>query len=401
MKVLIATCSTGEGHNGAARAIAGYLNSLNINCEICDPLDFKSERAAARAAKIYARTIKYAPALFGTVYSLGKLYDSLPLTTPVYRANASYADKFYAHIVNGGFDCVICTHLFAMQALTAVNRKFGCHIPCYGILTDYVAIPFYRETELDGYFVSHEQVREQLVKKGLPQDRIYCSGIPVSVGISACGGRHEARNRLGIPQEKRIISVLSGGTGCGKILKLCDRLLKTFGGQAEIYAFPAKNKRLFDKLSKKFAAYENVKIVPFTTDLPLYIASSDVVLTKAGGLSSTEIAAARVPMIHVKSIYGCETANRKYFAENGAAAYCPAVKDAVKQAAKLISDPSAAQIMRERQRELIDPLAAEKITRIILDCLKEETALEFFAETSRLPEGENLSDAEMATGAAP
>lgn len=396
MKILIATCSTGEGHNGAARAIAEKLGELNVPYEICDPLDFKSKRAARRASAVYARTIKYAPALFGAIYELGRLYDSFPLATPVYCANASYADEFYGYIKRGGFDCVVCTHLFAMQAITAVNRKFGCRIPCYGVLTDYVAIPFYKETDLDGYFVTHEEVRRQLVEKGVPRSKIHCSGIPVSGAIHTLGGRREARTRLGIPQDKAVISVLSGGAGCGKIVRLCKKLLNKFGNRAEIYAFPAKNARLYGRLNKKFGACENVKIIPFTCDLPLYIASSDVVLSKAGGLSSTEIAAAGVPLVHVKSIHGCETANRRYFAENGASVYCPTAGGAAEQVAKLLSDPAAAEEMRANQRRLIDAFAVDSIVQTVLSGEAGGTVVRFGAE--QITADGELYEAEAAGG---
>lgn len=358
MKVLILTCSTGEGHNSAARAIAEFLTDSGVENQICDPLDFKSGKAAARAEKIYGNTIRYAPKFFGFVYALGKFYDFLRLPNPVYAANAACAKSLGEHIKRGGFTHVICTHLFAMQAMTAVRKKYAA-VPCYGVLTDYTAIPFYKDTDLDGYFVADEHVRNMLIKKRIPKEKIFISGIPVS-------RKFEKSNMRAAEDKPKRVVILSGGAGCGNAVKLCTALRKNLDKDCEILVFPAKNKRLKARLDKKFARAEGVTAFAFTRNMHEYIKEADVVLTKAGGLSSTEIAAANVPLVHLKSIPGCETANRKKFVRCGMSVYAPTVRRAVKATGRLLGDSGLAEAMRKNQRRFINPNAAEEIVETVL-----------------------------------
>ena len=80
--------------------------------------------------------------------------------SPVYYANSKYAPGLREYIEGKGFDAVVSTHLFPMEALTAIRKKGGFNIPCYGVLTDYTCIPFFGETKLDGYFIPHEELRD-------------------------------------------------------------------------------------------------------------------------------------------------------------------------------------------------------------------------------------------------
>lgn len=166
MKVLILSCGTGEGHNSAARAVEESLLKRNIDCEVRDAVSFRSERAKKKVASVYSSIITKMPSLFGAAYVLGGWYDGLRLPSPIYSANAKYAEKLYEYIAANGVNCVICTHLFAMEAMTAVRERYGCGVRVYGILTDYTAIPFYKDCVLDGWFVPNARAETQLVKRG-------------------------------------------------------------------------------------------------------------------------------------------------------------------------------------------------------------------------------------------
>ena len=108
MKVLILTCSTGEGHNSAAQAVRAALESRGAVCQIKDPVSFASERMSQLTAELYNNLIRYKPALFGAVYRLGNLYASSHLPSPVYWANSRYAGQLRRYIEEGGFDAVVC-----------------------------------------------------------------------------------------------------------------------------------------------------------------------------------------------------------------------------------------------------------------------------------------------------
>lgn len=360
MKVLILSCSTGEGHNSAAKAISETLVSMNIDCTIMDPIVLKSKKVSNTVASAYNGLIRKAPGLFGIVYKLGSFYEWLRLPSPVYWANSKCAGELYEYIRNNQIDAVICTHIFGMQSMTAVRRKYG-PVPCYGVLTDHTAIPFLSETDIDGYFVPDDGVVYQLKKKGIPEDRIYVTGIPVSRRFSIPITKEDARAALGIPKDKKIIVLMSGGAGCGKILKLCKRMCKSLDSSHLIYVFPGKNEKLRKKLETRFSGEDRVVTVAFTLEMHMYVKAADVVLSKPGGLSSTEIAVAGVPLVHLKAIPGCETCNMRYYTSSGLSLPGKSVKQAVAATEKLLIDTAASESMREKQRRLILSNAAQVI----------------------------------------
>lgn len=367
MKILILSCGTGEGHNSAARAVKENLSKRNIPCEVKDVVSFRSEKAQKKVSATYSAVITKVPALFGTAYVLGGLYDRLKLPSPIYYANAKYAEKLYRYITSNGFDCVICTHLFAMEAMTAVRKKYNCRASVYGILTDYTAIPFYKDCVLDGWFVPNAEAQLQLVKRGIPKRIIHRTGIPVSEKFRTEITKSGARKALNLPQDKKIVVLAAGSAGCGKIVSLCKKLDKNLGADCMAAVFPAKNRKLKEKLLKSFGANARFMIVDFTPDIHLYFKAADAVLTKAGGLSSTEAAVLNVPLVHIKSIYGCETANVKYFSQNGLSVRAETAKKAVKAVKKLLADSNCARNMLDLQGILINSYAADNITEKITE----------------------------------
>lgn len=366
MKILILTCSTGEGHNSAAKAVAEVFESRGVECEVTDPLSLSGKKTGNAVAAVYNKMISKIPILFGLIYKIGQLYDASPLPSPVYWANARHADKLYGYIKEHGFDAVVCPHLFPMQSMTEVNRKFE-HVPSFGILTDHVAIPFYRETALDGYFASDERAKGQLIKKGIPKGRIFCTGIPVSPKFSSEISKAEAKAALEIPSDKKMIAVMSGGAGCGRIVRLSKRLDKVLDSSRVIYIFPGKNKKLKDRLEKHFSENDRVRIVGFTDKISQYIKAADVVLSKPGGLSTTEIAASGTPLVLMRAVSGCETGNVRYFTANGLAIHAGSIRRALAATCRLLDDGKLSERMVQNQKSVINRAAAEQIVNKVIE----------------------------------
>lgn len=364
-RVLILTCSTGEGHNSAAKAIAESLAERGVQCEIFDHLNLKNPQNGKRNGAIYAKIVTKAPSLFGLAYEIGSLYDRLPLPAPVYAANAKYAAKLFAYIKDGKFDCVVCVHLFAMAAMSAVRRKFPLLAPCYAVLTDYTAIPFIKGLSPDGWFVPDGEIKAQFIKRGIYDGDIICSGIPVNPKFNKNLSKTEARNKLGAPHDVKIIAILCGGAGCGRISALCGRLLKTLGGNFKIWVFAGNNKKLKRALEKKFRDSGKVEAVGFTDDMHVRLKAADIALSKTGGLSGTEIAVTGVPFVALQPIRGLEERNFRYFTENGFAADGRKIKRAAYFADKLLRGEAAGKTVKNQAR--INPGAADCIAEKITE----------------------------------
>lgn len=364
MKVLILSCATGQGHNSAAAAVAEALERRETECLRADPLDLRSNKAARRAAGLYSGIMKKAPAVFGAVYRVGSWYSATRIISPIYLFNASYARRLADYLYENRIDAVVCTHLYGMEAMTAVRKRCGLHIPCYGVLTDYTCIPFYREAKLDAYLIPHEALRAEMCKNGIPNARIIATGIPVSARFSRELSKDGARDALGLPEKQPMILLMSGGVGCGSLSELCGELLKQ-PDDCRLCVLTGRNDSLRLELEAIYSGNARVRILPFTDRTWQYMKAADAVISKPGGLSSTEAAVARVPLVHLLAYSGCETENARFFSALGASVHAKSVAQAAQAAWRMVREPSFAEAVRQRQRENFPLDAADRIAALV------------------------------------
>lgn len=366
MKVLLLSCSTGEGHNSAAYALQEELESRGVDCVLADPVAFGSEKARKAVASAYNNIIKKVPAAFGMIYKVGDWYSAHELPSPIYYANSLYADNLCAFIEDQGFDLVVCTHLYAMEAMTYIHKKGMLSVPCYGVLTDYTCIPFFSDTQLTGYFIPHEELKPEVAAQGIPAERIFCTGIPVSPRFNRPMTKQEARNYLVLEQDRKLILVMTGGVGCGNVSELCEKLLAHADERSCIQVLCGRNSEMKEKIDSAFARDPRVQTVTFTRKVDVYIKAADVLITKPGGISSSEAATVGIPLVLAQAIPGCETKNCEFFAAHGMAVKADTLDEAASSAWYLTRNEKAAERMVTMQQKTIHADASRHIADILM-----------------------------------
>ena len=173
------------------------------------------------------------------------------------------------------------------------------------------------ETELDAYFLPHEDCVAEYVHRGIPADRLYPYGIPVSHAFSPSDDRIlakiRARNSLNLPPNVPICLVMSGSMGFGKLAVFAAELSLRLRSGEHMIIICGNNKHIYDVLQKQFKNHPRVHILGYTNRVADYMDACDVIFTKPGGLTSTEALVKRIPIVHTAPIPGCETANRNFF----------------------------------------------------------------------------------------
>lgn len=366
MKALILSCNTGQGHNTAGLAMLEHLHERNIPCEMKDALLFASERVSRVVSGSYVNVATKAPQFFHFLYWAGGGISSSKMKSVVYLANKGYAQALGAYIEKNGFDTVLVPHLFPAEALTSLRRKGRLSARCYAIATDYTCIPFWEETELDGYFIPHEDLRVEFAKKGISNEKLFATGIPVSKRFLCPVDTDSVRKSLEIPTEGRMLLVMSGSMGFGAVSALTQQLAEICRPSDRIFVLGGSNEPLKRDLRGKFGADSRIKVLDFTDQVPAYMGACDVLFTKPGGLTSTEAAARNVPLIHTAPIPGCETLNAAFFSSRGLSLCAKDEKDAVLCAEKLLSDQTACEKMKAAQRKVIHADAGDRICNILL-----------------------------------
>ncbi len=366
MKALLLSCSTGEGHNHCARAVRQALDRMGVETDFFDMLHLFGEPGPIGVEQLLNVISTKAPNLFGWMYRTGEKVSALGVTSPVYLMNTNYGRKLCELINKNGYDAVICSHLFPMETLTFIRKHWPLQARCYGILSDYTCIPFLSETELDAWFLPHERVKAECVQAGIPAGKLVVTGMPVADSFRSDQTRAEARAALELPAEAKTYLVMTGGIGCGDALGLCGKLLEVPDEDMLLCVLAGRNQELLDALNAAYGEDPRVRAVPFTDQVSAYMRAADVLLSKAGGISSAEAAVVNVPLVHTMMIPGVETRNARFFSELGMSMMAESFDQAARFADRLVYDGKTAARILESQREHMPRDGAERIAAFVL-----------------------------------
>lgn len=364
MKALILSCNTGQGHNTAGRAILEELTARGIACEMQDTLVFASRFVSRAVCEIYNNAALHIPKIVGAGISTARGIDKLcKKRSPCYIANMPYAAKLYRYIEENGFDTVIMPHVFPSEALTRISRKLSNKLnvtTCF-VATDYAYPPFLSDTELDIYCIPHKDLKEKFEQAGIPSEKIVVTGIPVSASLQAEKTMLEAREELDLPQDKKIILVMTGSMGYGNTEELTAKLLAKISDNTHIIVLGGKNEKMKANLRATHAGDSRITVLDFTQKVGLYLAASNLLFTKPGGLSSTEAAARGIPVVLTKPIPGWEEENIRFFQAHGMSEYGKDTDAMVTKALFLLANPHRCEELVKNQRKNINPYAAKNI----------------------------------------
>ena len=361
MKVLMLSCNTGQGHNTAARAVMDELEKRGVQCEMRDALAFAGELASKVVSNTYIKMATDAPKVFGKLYQAGDAITNPYVKSPVYVANLTYARKLGRFIRENGFDAVVTSHVFPAQALSHLSKHEHVAAKTYFIATDYTCHPFTDEVEADRYFIAHENLIDEYVMKGVPGERLCPTGIPVSSRFAERIGKSEARAGLRIREDARLFLIMTGSMGFGDVLPMVDALAKGMSERDLIYVMTGRNEEMKPEIDAMNARDDRIFAVPFTREVPTYMSAADVLVTKPGGLSTTEAATLNIPIVLSAPIPGCESANADFFSGNGLAVCVENGTATAYAALWLAHDEEKCRKMLEAQKKLINARAASDI----------------------------------------
>lgn len=369
MKILILSCGTGGGHNSAALAISEELNKRNIKSDFKEYLDIINPKIRSHVNKLYIRSTTGKGKLFKSIYRLGELYRKTKIKSPVYQLNSLSKNKLYKYIIENQYDYVVTTHLFAAEVLTRIKKEYDIHF--IAIATDYVCIPFWEETNPDYFIIPSKELETNFIEKGIKEEKIMPLGIPVSNRFVEPYDKDKLLKELGLAKERKYILILTGSMGFGKLDEILEKLLKEIDKAYTIIVGCGNNEKMKHSLNYQFKNDKQILLLSFTKDIHKYMKIADIILTKPGGLTTTEIATIRKPFIHTMPIPGCENYNATYFSKKGMSLKSDNTENVIDNVLKLIKDPDIQKQMIENQERYIKKEACNTICEFIINQVKE------------------------------
>ncbi|AHF06083.1 MGDG synthase family glycosyltransferase [Desulfitobacterium metallireducens] len=370
LRVLVISAKFGAGHVRAAEAVIDVIREKNPHAEIYHE-DFgaylnKVFNSVLKTA--YIDMIKYTPKLWGKFY---------------YKTSEIPPDSLFQRFLNGlgrrelltyihtlQPDLIVCTYPTISGVLAQLRKNQLLNIPLATVVTDYAIHNQWVHQGIDLYLVGSQEVYEGLVKRGIDPNCIKITGIPVSLKFESELNRKELVDKFGLNPKHPTILVMGGAYG---VLNGASRICKMIAGSeipVQLIIVCGKDKRLYNTIERAVRESKNkVLLFGFVRNVEELMTVSDVVITKAGGLTVSEALTKQLPLVIYKPIPGQEEENANFLKRIGAGKIATHEEELGQIMGALIENLDERETMRQAASCAIPGRAAEKAADYMLELI--------------------------------
>jgi len=317
-KVLIFYISKYSGHYQAARAIEGAFRELegDFEIELVNAFDYTNPILGKVITKTYIEVIKNRPDVWGSVYDNPEVLKKVVKAREVlHKLNGP---KMRRLLERSRPDIVYCTQAFPCGMVADYKGSYGKDIHLVAVLTDHAPHSYWLFDEVDHYVVPSEKTASMLEKKGCPREKIFDYGIPVDTRFSRECAKDVLKRDYGVEDGRPTVLLMGGSQGLGAIESIVGMFLAD-DMRYQLMVVAGRNKRLHGRLVRMTSRRPDIKVFPYVNRIEELMEISDVIITKAGGITTSEALAKKLPILVVNPIPGQERLNTEFLVEQGAA----------------------------------------------------------------------------------
>lgn len=371
MRILIATETAGGGHLAAAAALEEAWLALRPKdtverldlVKLFSPLHRKIHDAG------YVKLVARAPELWGMIFSKT---DDPKVARRLNRIKGLFPSRarrrFEKIVTDFKPDVVLCTHYEPVEALAEMRRDLKKQGPfLVSVITDFEAHALWMHPDVDLYCVAAEETKARLIARGAADEKAVATGIPIGAKFATKVDALAVRRTLGLRDDLPTLLVLSGGFGMGpvgKILTALDKVPQAF----QTVVVCGRNEELRRDLAAQDRKHPT-RVLGFASNIYELMTVADLILTKPGGLTSSEALALGKPLFILDPIPGQEAANSDFLLERGAAAKVNRVEDLPFRVEQLLGSKKLAD-MAKAAKTLGRLKSAEAVCKEVLARLK-------------------------------
>lgn len=247
-------------------------------------------------------------------------------------------------------------------------KEAGIDLPVFTMITDYYANENWIHPNLTCHFVASENVVDQLLNKGIAEQQVLLTGIPVREPFYQPKSKEEVeaiRKEHRIDPSHKVVLAVAGAKGVLPQFKLMAKRLSTLT-DVTLLLVCGNQKKLYRQLAKTFKDKPNVRVFPYVNDMDRLMAISDLMVTKPGGITITECAQMGLPLVLFKPIYGQELENARYFAKREAAVVVHRMDELVQAVQNILSDENRLAMMKKNIADIAQKDSAHRIVQRML-----------------------------------
>ena len=373
-KIIIFYASYGGGHLNAAKSIESYLKSTypNFEVELIDCMKYVNIGIEKITTTAYREITKKMPWAWGKLYADSQKGILAHLSS---RTNKLFAIKLLKLLREKQPDIIISTHFFGSQMCSYLKRKGKINAKLATIMTDFAPHGQWLigNDNIDYYFVAHQGMKTFLISQNIPEEKIFVTGIPISNRFLLNFKKQEILDNFNLSEKRKNILFFGGGEfGLGKArtVEIFESLVKNINTNYSIIAVAGKNEKMkqqFEAIVSKYEKIENVCILGFTNQVPELMHISEFVVTKPGGLTTSESLACNLPMVIINPLPGQEEENAELLVKDGIAVWIKKDDNPQLIFDELFSTPEKLKTMKENTNLLAKPFSTKNICEIILE----------------------------------
>jgi processive 1,2-diacylglycerol beta-glucosyltransferase len=365
-RVLILSASSGAGHVRAGQALEQAFRARGeCYVEHVDAIEYVSKLFQRIYDDAYIAMVQRAPSLMGLLYDrTDQPWSHARRRLALDRLNTQQMIRMLKRVQP---DLCIATHFLPAEILAWLIAKRKLRARHVIVVTDYDVHAMWLCRTVDRYEVALPEAAEYLAGIGVPREKVRVTGIPIDPLFEVAVSRDEARRKLGLSVDSRVLMISAGGYGVGPVEQLVKGLL-TLERPWQVVAIAGKGEKLktrLEHLSKSAGKLRDggnrLVAVGFTREMDQYMAAADALIGKSGGLTTSEALARGLPMILIEPIPGQEERNADHLLEAGAAIRCNNLPAAAWKIAGLLENPEKLKTMSAAAQAMARPGAARAI----------------------------------------
>lgn len=319
-KILILSATFGDGHKQVAIAIGEAVeNSLpDVEHIILDVMQWLHPYLYPVSNFLYKRVIRRYPQVYSYLYR--KTRDRCSFSVKLNGLFSLGMGSMLEIVERIHPTVVVSTYPFAAGIMSKLKEQGLINIPVVTIITDYTNHSYWIHPFTDQYVVGSEQVKERLISLGVDSNKIKSTGIPIRQRFVETQSREALASKYNLNSNQFTILVMGGGDGfIGKGLSTFKAFEK-LSFSIQLIIICGRNKKLQKQLEEELRnSKHKVLLLGFCENVNEWMAISDLMISKPGGVTTTEAMAMELPLLIYNPLPGQEEDNADYFVKSGLA----------------------------------------------------------------------------------
>lgn len=347
-RILILSGPLGHGHLQTARSIveASQLIRQNIEIDVIDYMEVVSPYLHHVGAFCYATWVRTFPNMYGFLYQRTRRENFM--LKEAKRIRESSLQALLRLIEERQPSVIVSTFPHAAVAVSKLKQRGDITCPTATIITDYTDHSLWINPGTDRYLVGSLNVEKALRQRGIPRSAIEVTGIPVRPSFYKSYDRMELRMKYALDEQK--LTILLMGGGWGMIPQNLLRMLKRdeWKHRVQFVVICGANEKLRAKMLQIAADSEvSITVLGYVKQIHEWMACADLMVSKPGGISTSEALTMQLPLLLYKALPGQEEDNVQELQHTGMAVYAPTEEALEHELMDMIHYPSRLFEMRQ------------------------------------------------------